>query len=372
MQLTHITINPINYERRIINQARTALSAGNRVVIITIGRKREPATEETPFGSLYRIRSPFISGGPLKFLHFNFRLFFLLRRIQADILHVHDLWVLPASTIAARISKIKLVYDAHEYYAGLEYFNHHSIRKYLWLFAEARFIRHADILLTVSEPLAQKYRKRYPEIPECRVIRNLPKLEIPSRDLARPLPRLCEKMLVYHGHLKPGRGLFNLIRALALTPDTGLVIIGGGELHAQVQRLISELKLSDRIILQDYIDLSALISTSAQADIGVALFEPTSQNYRYALPNKFFEYIMAGLPVLTSNIETLHEYVQKYDVGRSVDPSDPEKIAGVIREMTGDRDAMEKWRRNSRAAAETLNWDNESVKLQNIYEKLGD
>ena len=71
-------------------------------------------------------------------------------------------------------------------------------------------------------------------------------------------------------------------------------------------------------------------------------------------------------------IQFIHEYVQKYDVGRSVDPSDPEKIAGVIREMTGDRDAMEKWRRNSRAAAETLNWDNESVKLQNIYEKLGD
>ncbi len=372
MHLTHITINSIDHERRIINQAYTAVSANYRVSIIAFGRKGESKSESRPYAHLKRIISPFINGGPLKFIHFNLKMFVLLWQEPPDIVHAHDLWVLPGAAMAAHLKNKKLIYDAHVYYAGLEIFNRHPVRKMLWLMLERKLVQYADVLLTVSDPLAEKYRVRYPGIPDCRVIRNLPVREIPDRTRAKPFPRPFEHMLVYHGHLKPGRGLTNLIRAMGYLDDTGLVIFGGGELFAELRQLVEKLDLSSKVIFRSYIDLESLISTSAQADIGITLFERTSINYSYALPNKFFEYIMAGLPVLASDIETFTFYMNTYDIGKTVDPADPGQIADAIREMTTDHIILDRWRKNARKAAETLNWDHESAEMINIYEKLAD
>jgi glycosyltransferase involved in cell wall biosynthesis len=370
MHLTHVTINPIDYERRIINQAKTAVDGKFQVLVIAFGHSGEPSQEVKPYGRLKRIISPFTEGGPLKFVHFNFRLLFILLRTRTDIIHAHDLWVLPAATVTAALKRKKLIYDAHEYYAGLEIFNHHRFRRFLWLLLESLFVRFVDVLVTVSEPLADLYRARYPSVPECRVIRNLPLKEDPSPALAESLPENFQYLLVYHGHLKPGRGLENLVRAMATVKNAGLILIGGGELMVRLQDLIANPDTRDKVMIRSYVSLESLISTSARADIGVALFEKTSVNYSYALPNKFFEYIMAGLPVLASDIETLKEYVDRYDIGRTVDPSDPEHIARTIEEMLSDPKRLEKWRRNTRSAAKLLNWNTESVEMLRIYENL--
>lgn len=372
MHLTHLTINPIDYNRRIINQASTAVKDSIRVLVICLGRKGETKYQTTSFGSVRRIISPFPKGGPLKFIHFNLRLFLLLLPERTDILHAHDLWVLPAAALLAICKRKHLIYDAHEYYAGLEVFNRHPVRGRLWMMVEKLLIRYVTVMFTVSEPLARKYRERYPNIRDCGVIRNLPVWEMPSKEKAAPFPRPFTNMLVYHGYLQPGRGLVNLIHAVAQLEDTGLVIIGSGELLEYLVMLIDQLNLRAKVLIKNYIDMEMLISTSAQADIGVVLFEKTSVNYSYALPNKFFEYIMAGLPVLTSDIETLSGYVQKYDLGRTVDPSDPRLISKTILEMTGDPEALQKWRKNAHKASEDLNWDREAEKLLKIYEKLAD
>ena len=372
MHLTHITLNHLDHDRRLKNQAHSAVSAKYQVLIIALGRAGELKEENALFGDVRRIFSPFVHGGPLKFIHYNLHLFFLLWHIRTDILHAHDLWVLPAAALIAAFKKRKLVYDAHEYYAGLMIFKKRPVRKLVWLFMESLLVKYIDALLTVSEPLAEKYRQRYPNISDYRVIRNLPFREQPSLKQAMSFPRPFKHMLVYHGHLKPGRGLENLIRAMAHVENTGLVIIGGGELLERIRRLVCELDVSEKVIINDYVSLESIISTSAQADIGVVLFEKTSTNYSYALPNKFFEYIMAGLPVLTSDIETLSGYVQKYDLGRTVDPSDPRLIGKTILEMTGDPEALQKWRKNAHKASEDLNWDREAEKLLKIYEKLAD
>ena len=103
----------------------------------------------------------------------------------------------------------------------------------------------------------------------------------------------------------------------------------------------------------------------------MVLFEPTSENYANALPNKFFEYLMAGLPVLTSNIGTFTEYVAQYKVGRTVDPANVEQIAVILSDMISDQNLLEKWHKNALLAAQKLNWDNESQKMHAIYDDLG-
>ncbi len=104
--------------------------------------------------------------------------------------------------------------------------------------------------------------------------------------------------------------------------------------------------------------------------MGVVLFEPGSLNYASALPNKFFEYIMAGIPVLASQIKTFQDYIDKYQFGTTVDPKDVEEIAKTIQSMLADDERLERWRRNAKSASEKLNWDSEAKKMNKIYEEI--
>jgi glycosyltransferase involved in cell wall biosynthesis len=290
-----------------------------------------------------------------------------------DIIHCHDLWVLPAAAILKKIHNGRLVYDAHEYYAGLEIFLHTQMRKKLWLFLEHRCMAHIDRLITVSQALGDQYRKHYVNLRQVNIILNVPKFEsIPHTVLKQTLKDAREILVVFHGHFKPGRGLENLIQAVKIVSGVKLLLIGGGEIENRLRKIVQDEGLNYRVSFQNYIPTSELISTSAQADIGAVLFEPSSINYKFALPNKFFEYIMAGLPILASDIVTLRYYIMKYDIGVTVNPCDIEAIANSITKMKSDKQQFQKWKMNTLRAAKDLNWENEESKLIDIYQRISD
>ena len=371
MNILHITINPIALERRILNQAHTTNEKTGKVTIIALKSAKFPAHAVKLNGRLIEIKTIFDRGGPLKFLIYNFKVWLTARRSAIGLIHAHDLWILPAAAILARSKKVPLVYDAHEYYGGLEIFTRRKIRKFIWLETEKWCISAIKHLITVSEPLAVLYRDHYrPKCPVS-VIRNLPAYEQPDPERAFALKKnKSEKLLLFHGHFRPGRGLLQLVEAMKTLPDCRLALIGGGDLENPLREICHTEGLSERVDFYDYIQTDQLVSTAAQADIGLALFEPTSENYAHALPNKFFEYLMAGVPVLASNIDTFTSYVKKYDIGRIVDPNDIEAIVKVIQEMLTDPVRLERWHKNTLSAARELNWDNEAGKLLSIYENL--
>jgi glycosyltransferase involved in cell wall biosynthesis len=371
MVICHITINPIDYERRIQNQAGSASEGGYAVWIVALGKSFEKNQEKKRKYLLWRIHTPYYRGGPLKFLHFNWKLVLFLFNKRPDIIHCHDLWVLPAAVLAAIFTKCKLIYDAHEYYPGLEIFTRNKIKKNIWILFEYLAIPQVNILLTVSEPLANLYHEKYPKLKQIEVIRNLPKIEIPKKDFSIPDVNFHhKKIILYQGHFRPGRGLENLIDSLPQVPEAQLVLIGGGELEDKLKRRVEKCQLKDRVIFAGYIATEQLISATACADLGIALFEPTSINYAYALPNKFFEYIMAGIPVLASNIDTFQAYIDKYKVGLTVDPFDIGEIANTIKLMISNDVKLNEWRKNTQAASKKLNWEMESKKMNRIYENI--
>jgi glycosyltransferase involved in cell wall biosynthesis len=371
MVICHITINPIDYERRIQNQAGSASEAGYNVWIVAMGKPFEKNQEKKENYLLWRILTPYYRGGPLKFLHFNWKVVLFLFKKRPDIIHCHDLWVLPAAVLPAIFTKCKLIYDAHEYYPGLEIFTRNKIKKKIWILFEYLAITRVDILLTVSEPLAKLYREKYPRLKQTEVIRNLPKKEIPKKKFNIPnLNPRYKKIILYQGHFRPGRGLENLIDSLPQVPEAQLVLIGGGELEEKLRRRIEKCQLKDRVIFAGYIATDQLISATACADLGIALFEPTSINYAYALPNKFFEYIMAGIPVLASNIDTFQTYIDEYKVGLTVDPFNVGEIANTINLMISNVERLNEWRKNTKEVSKKLNWEMESKKMNRIYEDI--
>jgi glycosyltransferase involved in cell wall biosynthesis len=371
MDIYHLTINPIDYERRIKNQAGSSRDKGQNVEIIALGKPGETSTFAMDEIRVRRLKTVFYEGGPLKFIHFNLMLFFYLLFRPLKLLHCHDLWVMPSVYLLHLFKKFSIVYDAHEYYEGLEIFNNNRIRKNLWMMVERRIIKSIDVLITVSEPIAGLYRQKYPHLQEIEVIRNLPKRIVPSKShRGEYLPETNKKLILFQGHFKPGRGLFQMIEAMSFVKEAHLVMIGGGELEIEIRQKIEALDLQNNISIIGYIPTDQLISVTSGADLGVVLFEKTSLNYFYALPNKFFEYIMAGIPVLASNLETFTDYIEKYDVGMTVDPSNVQEISNSITKMMSSDLQIKQWKENAYKASKILNWENESVKMNQIYEKI--
>jgi len=224
------------------------------------------------------------------------------------------------------------------------------------------------VLITISEPLGDLYKKRYPQLKKVEIIRNLLKYENPKNPEKFDNSKYS-KTIIFHGHFKPGRGLEYLIKAMVKLSNIRLILVGGGELHTTLLNLVDKLSLNN-VEFVDYINHDQLISHAARADVGAVLFEATSLNYSFALPNKFFEYIMAGLPVLASNIETLKFYVDKLNIGRTVDPTNEEEIVKTIKEMIKNDSNLEMWKNNCLELAKELNWENESKKLKSIYDAI--
>ncbi len=369
MRICHITINPIEYERRIINQAESAIEAGYKVNIVSLELPDKKAETIQIRSEITALKTPFYKGGVFKFLHFNWKVFLYLINKPLEVIHCHDLWILPSAVTLSLFKKCRLIYDAHEFYGGLEIFIRHKLRKKIWMAIEYLAIPWVDVLITVSAPLAALYLKKYPRLRQVVVIRNLPKIEpLPDRDA--PLIKTDEPVILFQGHFRPGRGLVNLFEAFSQTQGMHLVMIGGGELEDELKGMVVKKNMEKRVTFLGYVPTDDLIQTTAQADLGVVLFEPTSINYSYALPNKFFEYIMAGIPVLASNIETFKEYIDFYQVGLTVDPKDVAGIRERVMEMVFDKDKMVKWGVNAREASKELNWELEAKKMNQIYENF--
>jgi len=368
MRICHITINQIEFERRIHNQIDTAKSLGYKILSVSLGKPGDKNCEKQKGFLVKRLFTRFHEKGPLKFLYFNIKVFIYILFRPVQIIHCHDLWPLPAAALASLLKNCILVYDAHEYYGGLNIFTARPIRKNIWMILEWLSIPLIDTLITVSEPLGELYKKRYPQLKKVDIIRNVPKYE-ESDNAEKFADSSFDYTVIFHGHFKPGRGLENLVQAMKYLQNVKLIMVGGGELKDTLLNTVSDLNLKN-IEFIDYINQNELISHASKADIGIVLFEPTSLNYSFALPNKFFEYAMAGLPILASNIETFEYYIKKYNVGKTVNPQNVNKIASTLKKMLDDESGLKEWSKNCLQMANECNWEIESRKLEKLYDEI--
>lgn len=372
-KLLFITIDPIEYRRRVLNQMTVAREYGFEVSVISIGERGKRYKNAEDFFHEKRIFVRF-QGGPLKFIEFNLKLFWSILWNRYDIIHLRGLWVLPAVMMRQIIRHSHLIYDAHEYFAGLEIFHNRPLRKQLWLLVEKLSIPHINTLITVSEPLGDLYRNRYPKLKRILILKNMPS----SRDI-QPFDRSKfdsskkRYKLIFHGYFLKGRALIQTIMAITLLQDILLevILIGQGPLKGKLEHLVEQYRLQNMVRFHPFLKPDQLLPVIAQADIGLSLVEDNCLSQRYALPNKFFDLVSAGVPVLASNIHTLKFYMDKYDLGLTVDPQNINEISEAIRTMLLDVNKRRKWALNCLSAAKNdLNWEQEAEKLKHCYAAL--
>jgi glycosyltransferase involved in cell wall biosynthesis len=313
--------------------------------------------------------------GLLKALWLFLRTTQLLIQTPADIYHAHDVTALPACYIAARLRHKPLIFDAHELpLKELEGAHRRWLRTILTPLL-ATMIRRSAGIITASPLYAREIRKRY-AVGEVSLIRNLP----PYRNV-RKNERLRQQLglspttriALYQGYLQPDRGLDVLVRAAAfLEQDIVIVMMGKAveETRAQLRALIVSEGVAERVKIIPAVPYEELLDWTASADIGLNVLPPDySQSIRLCLPNKLFEYLMAGLPVLTSELDAVAEVVRACDVGHVVSSLAPRDVAVAINTMLADDAVLARMRSNALDVAQReFCWEKEAGRLVRFYE----
>jgi glycosyltransferase involved in cell wall biosynthesis len=300
-----------------------------------------------------------------------------LIRMPADIYHAHDDNALAACYIAARWHHKLLIFDAHEFPL-----NSLSDIRWSWLRGLlinlfTRMIRNCARIITVSSPIAREICHLY-QIPQVSLIRNLPVYQaIPKSDRLRQHLGLNPgvKVALYQGNIDSERGLDKLVHtAKFLDRDMVIVMMGKGVgvTPSQLNSLIMSEGVSDRVKILPPVPYTELLHWTASADIGLNVLPPNySLSIQMCLPNKFFEYLMAGLPVLSSQLPAVAEVINTYDVGQIVSSLAPAEIAAAINAMLEDQAALERMHRNALEVAQyDLSWEKESQELIRLYSDL--
>ncbi len=304
------------------------------------------------------------------------RSLFWLIRTPADIYHAVEVTALPACYIAARLRRKPLIFEAYE--LPMPETDVAFWRRLNGLFTHllAKMLPRCVGVIATSPLDAEEIRKRF-RVPEVCLVRN-----IPAYRTVRKSDRLRQHLglspstsiALYQGGLQTRRRIDKLVSAAAfLEPDIVIVIRGeAGVEEAQLQALIASEGVADRVkIIPPVPDYTEMLDWTASADIGLIPYTPSvSLSVRFILPNKLFEYIMAGVPVLATQLDAVVEVIRTYDVGQVVSSSDPEDIAAAINAMVADRQALSRMHHNALQAAQELCWENESQQLIHFYRDI--
>lgn len=281
-------------------------------------------------------------------------------RVRADIWLANDWYMLPVAARLAAGSGGLVVYDSHEF--ATRQFETNLRWRYLQRpivrATEGRYIRQAKLVSTVSDGIAQAFRSLY-GIEKPLVIRSMPSyVPIPFRATDRKI------QVLYHGGVGPTRKLEEIIDSVpSWRPEFSLTIRGPGapEYIASLEARIRSLRLQERVALAPPVPMTSLIEEAAAYDVGLFAYGGSSPQTKYVLPNKFFEYVMAGLALCVSDLPEMSAVTKERDLGVLIDGFTPQAIANAVNSLTPE--VIDAHKANALAAARDLCWESESKRL---------
>lgn len=356
---------------------QSGLASGNREGIVTVPVGR---------GGLRLTLPRYWKRTPLRLLSF-----------APDLVLASDVYTLPAASRLARRLHIPLVFDSRELYSAIAALHHRPLTQWVWNRIQRRALRVRQrddipmLLLTVNDVLAERLREEFPRHP-VEVIPNYPRrdtvkqpndarqgTDVEPNDLRRgsdidafalrELYRIPAeaRLLVFQGGIQEGRGALCAVEAMPLLAPHHLLFLGDGPLYPELKARAFALGCEDRVHLHGAVPARDLAAWTRSADVGLCLIEDRGESYRYSLPNKFFEYVHAGLPVVASPLPLIADFVRTSHVGVVADDWSPTAIAHAVQAVNrGDemfRTACLQWR-------ERWCWESVEPTIRRVFMEL--
>lgn len=361
--------NCICYDQRVLKMAETVSNLGCEILII--GRKKSDCSysDVIPFGTK-RFRMLF-KRGFLFYKFFNIRLFFYLLFHQFDLLVSNDLDTLLPNFLVSKLKRLPLVYDSHEYFTGVPEIKNRVFVKCVWELIEKSLFPRLKYVITVSEPIASLYEKMYNV--KSLIVRNFSKntdhiIAFTREETGVPENNLL--LIIQGTGINIDKGAEELISAVKITDGVSLLVVGSGDVIPELKQQVNNLKIEHKVRFIPSVPWEILIKYTKSADVGMCLEKDTNLNYRYSLPNKLFDYIAAGIPVIAGELPETGRIISENGCGMVIDGVTPENISNALSDLKKNPDKLAELKSNAISASKTLNWEIESKKVTEFYKMI--
>jgi len=369
----HVTLTPFRGESRVLKETASLVQQGlvQRVFIVALFenglREREDIDAvRTVWRVKLRSRNwpkNFISQ-LFKYVEFCWRVSSYANRNQVKMVNIHWLGLLPLGVWLKLRFGAKLIYDTHE--LETETMGLNGFRKAVSKVVERALIRFADLTIVVGKEIEKWYRKEYQINSIATVLNCPPYRQTQKTRLLRDEFNIpdSQKVVLYQGALSTGRGVELLLDAFENASDNRYVVIfmGYGELEKRIKDAVAR---CPRIRYKPGVPPSEVLAYTASADVGISAIEDSCLSYHYCLPNKMFEYVMAHVPVVVSNLPEMRNVVNTYGVGAVMQNWDDGSIFQALRRLEElNKDVLD---RNLNVAAKEFSWQGQEEVMAQAY-----
>ena len=352
--------NDLSYDQRMQRICTSLVTAGYEVMLIGRLLKKSIPLQLQPFTQkrLYC----FFTKGSLFYIEYNIRLFIFLLFVKYDAFCAIDLDTILPCYFASRIKNKPRVYDAHELFTELkEVVSRKNVHRF-WLLIERFAVPKYKNGYTVNCFIQEEFKRRYGV--NYQMVRNLPV----KKELLQP-QKFIEPTIIYQGAVNEGRSFETLIPAMK-NVSAKLLICGNGNFFNETKALIKQYNLESKIELKGYLLPNDLQTITQRCHIGITIFEEEGLNQYYSLANRFFDYMMAGLPQICVDYPEYRLINNQYDFAYLINDVSEQTIADGLNKLLADAVLYSKLKNNCNSARAILNWQEEEKVLFNFWKSI--
>ncbi|MGI9527447.1 MAG: glycosyltransferase [Weeksellaceae bacterium] len=364
-RIISLVSNNIATDQRLIKVGKTLTQSGYEFLLIGLKHRGEPSLDHVQFLTK---RLPVLFKKNI-FFYVEIQIRFLIQLLKESksntIILANDLDTLLPAFLVAKTFKIPLIFDSHEIFSELPSLKEGSIQKRVWQYLERRLLPKTDAMYTVSNSYATFFKDSYGI--DAKVVSNFPVSNLVHPDKNKTTQILNEnKILIYQGAINESRGIDKMILAMPYLENTVLWIVGDGPMKPIYEQLVKSENLEDKIKFWGRINPETLKNITAQANLGLSLEEDNGLSYRYALPNKVFDYIYAGIPILgSSDLPEVEDIILKYKVGDVIHNHNPTHIADKIKQILAR--PKNEFKAGIEKAQSDFKWENHEPILLSLF-----
>ena len=364
-KITVSVISDLTTDQRVIRISSTLKEMGFDVHVIARSFKNSLPLDHYPF-SASRIRCWF-NKGFLQYAEFNLKLFFKLLSCPTDYFLANDLDVLLPNYLVSRWRNKKIFYDTHEYFTGVPELRQSPFKRKLWKKIEDYIFPRLPVVYTVNDSVKAMYEQEYGN--SLSVIRNVP---VTANIDPIPMPEswVGRYILLMQGAgINHGRGGLELLESMKYVDDRFLLVfIGSGTAWETIAAYRKSWNLENKVVMMGKMRPYALKQYTQLAHLGFSLDSYNDTNYLFNLPNKIFDYIHAGVPIIATDIPEVKKIIKQFDCGICLPSLEPHLIAETVISLFNDTNRYEQLKMNAGTAAPQLCWELESITLKHIYQ----
>lgn len=376
MNNLHISLTPFKNESRVLKQVGS-ISKLDFIDAIFIAALHEEGLEQSEiiknniflkrFYLLSRKLPKNLFVQIFKYVEFVFRVVFFYRNKNIKMVNIHAVSLLPLGVLLKILYGAKLVYDTHE--LETEVVGSSDMRKKLAKWLERICIQFADQAFVVSENIADWYRDTYSMVRPPVILNSPSKKTCATNNKFREYLGIKEDQTIflYQGGLAEGRGVELILEAFEERNSCSEVVVFMG--YGEFESLIREkAKTTQNIYFYPAVSPDVLLEYTSSADIGVHVPVDICLSYYYSMPNKLFEYAMAGLPVIVSEMKEMKEFVEKYKMGMALKEYTATELNRLIDKML--MQDVKQMQQNALKAARENSWEEQEKKMLSAYKRL--